>query len=56
MSLKDFLNEVIRERTAKNPAFPDLVAGVEARRKFARRLAALREARQLGSEVLASCS
>jgi DNA-binding transcriptional regulator YiaG len=51
---KDFLNEVIRERTAKNPAFPRLVAEADARRKLARTLAALREGKALSQTVVAA--
>jgi len=51
---KDFLNEVIRQRTAKNPAFPRLVAEAEARRKLARKLAALREGKALSQTVVAA--
>jgi DNA-binding transcriptional regulator YiaG len=47
---KDFLNEVIRERTAKNPEFPRLVAEAEARRK----LAGLREGKALSQTVVAA--
>jgi DNA-binding transcriptional regulator YiaG len=40
---KDFLDEIIAERTGKNPEFPRLVAEAEARRTTARFLAAIRE-------------
>jgi DNA-binding transcriptional regulator YiaG len=51
---KDFLSEVIRERTAKTPAFPPLLAKAEARRKLARKLAALREGKALSQTVVAA--
>ena len=51
---KDFLAEVIEERTAKNAAFPRLVAEAEARRKLARKLAALREGKALSQTVVAA--
>lgn len=51
---KDFLAEIVDERTRKNPAFPDLVREAEARRKLARRLAALREKRSLSQTVVAA--
>ena len=40
---KDFLKEIVDERTRRNPEFPSLVAEAEARRKLARKLTALRE-------------
>jgi DNA-binding transcriptional regulator YiaG len=51
---KDFLNEVIRKRTTRSPAFPRLVAEAEARCKLARRLAALREGKALSQTVVAA--
>src|SRR5947209_9059301 len=50
----DFLAEIIDERTRSNPAFLRLVAEAEARRKLARRLAALREKRSLSQTVVAA--
>jgi hypothetical protein len=44
MKAKDFLDEVVADRTRKNPRFPDLVAEAERRRELARSLAAKREA------------
>lgn len=51
---KDFLAEIVDERTRKNPAFPDLVREAEARRKLARKLAALREKKALSQTVVAA--
>jgi DNA-binding transcriptional regulator YiaG len=51
---KDFLSEIMDERTRKNAAFPDLVREAEARRKLARRLAALREKRSLSQTLVAA--
>ncbi len=51
---KDFLAEIVAERTAKNAAFPELVADAEARRKLARRLAALREKKSLSQTIVAA--
>lgn len=51
---KDFLDELVEQRTRKNAAFPDLVREAEARRKLARRLAALREKRSLSQTVVAA--
>ncbi len=51
---KDFLTEIIAERTRRNPEFPRLVAEADARRKLARRLAALREKRALSQTLVAA--
>lgn len=51
---KDFIQEVISERTRKNPAFPRLVAEAEARRKLAQRLTRLREKKELSQTVVAA--
>lgn len=51
---KDFLAEIVDERTAKNPAFPHLVAEAVARRKVARKLAALRMKKALSQTVVAA--
>jgi ribosome-binding protein aMBF1 (putative translation factor) len=51
---KDFLSEIMVERTRKNAGFPDLVRETEARRKLARRLAALREKRALSQTLVAA--
>ncbi len=51
---KDFLAEIVDERTKRNLAFPDLVKEAEARRKLARRLAALREKKALSQTVVAA--
>lgn len=51
---KDFLAELVSERTAKNSAFPLLVAEAEMRRKLARRLAALREKKSLSQTIVAA--
>jgi ribosome-binding protein aMBF1 (putative translation factor) len=48
------LAEVVSERTAKNAAFPLLVAEAEVRRKLARRLAALREKKALSQTMVAA--
>jgi ribosome-binding protein aMBF1 (putative translation factor) len=54
MMSKDFLTEIIAERTRGNPEFPRLVAEADARRKLARRLAALREKRALSQTLVAA--
>lgn len=54
MKKKDFLEEVVSERTRRNPRFPDLVAEAERRREFARRLAAKREALGYSQTVVAA--
>ncbi len=51
---KDFVAEIVKERTRKNAGFPDLVREAEARRKLARKLAALREKRSLSQTVVAA--
>ena len=51
---KDFLEEVVDERTARNPDFPRLVGEATERRKLARKLAALREKRSLSQTVVAA--
>ena len=51
---KDFLAEIVDERTRKNPAFPDLVREAEPRRKLARKLAAKREKKALSQTVVAA--
>jgi ribosome-binding protein aMBF1 (putative translation factor) len=51
---REFLAEIVDERTARNPKFPVLVAEAEERRKFARRLAKLREKKPLSQTVVAA--
>jgi ribosome-binding protein aMBF1 (putative translation factor) len=51
---KDFLAEMIAERTKKNPSFPRLVAEAKARRQIARRLAQAREKLGLSQTVVAA--
>jgi ribosome-binding protein aMBF1 (putative translation factor) len=51
---RDFLAEIVDERTGPNPKFPALVAEAEERRKFARRLAKLREKKALSQTVVAA--
>ena len=51
---KDFLQEIISERTRRNPAFPRLVAEAEERRRLAKRLVALREKRALSQTLVAA--
>jgi hypothetical protein len=51
---RDFLDELIEERTERSPAFPSLLAAAEERRKMARALAAMREERHLSQTVVAA--
>lgn len=51
---KDFLDEIMAERTAANPTFPDLVKEAEWRRKLARKLVAIREKKQLSQTFVAA--
>jgi hypothetical protein len=50
----DFLDELIDERTRRNPGFPDLVAEAEQRRELARSLADQRKARGVSQTVVAA--
>jgi ribosome-binding protein aMBF1 (putative translation factor) len=54
MSEKDFLDEIMAERTARNPRFPDLVAEAARRREIARSLAAKRERLGMSQTVVAA--
>jgi ribosome-binding protein aMBF1 (putative translation factor) len=51
---KDLLTEIVDGRTRRNPAFPNLVAEAEARRKLARKLASVREGKSLSQTVVAA--
>ena len=51
---KDLVTEIVRERTAKNPAFPRLVKEAEVRRKLARKLTVVRERSALSQTVVAA--
>lgn len=51
---KEFVAEIVKERTSRNPEFPRLVAEAEARRKIARKLLAIREKRELSQTVVAA--
>ena len=52
--MKDFVDELISERTRKNPGFPDLVAEAERRRELARNMVAQREAQGLSQTFVAA--
>lgn len=54
MARKDFLDEMIAERTKANPEFPGLVGAAVRRRKLLEALAAEREARGLSQTVVAA--
>lgn len=51
---RDFLDEVIADRSRRNPQFPDLVAEAERRRAIASRLAKERQARGLSQTIVAA--
>jgi ribosome-binding protein aMBF1 (putative translation factor) len=51
---RDFVAELISERSKKNPQFPNLVAEAERRRVFARALAASRERLGLSQTLVAA--
>lgn len=51
---RDFLDEIVSQRTRKNPRFPDLVAEAERRRTLARALAAKRNALGFSQTLVAA--
>jgi DNA-binding transcriptional regulator YiaG len=51
---RDFLSEIVRERTRKNAEFPRLVAEAEERRKLARKLAGIRNRKELSQTTVAA--
>jgi len=51
---KDFLEEIIKERTRRNPEFPRLVEEAGVRRSAARKLSAQREKEGLSQTVVAA--
>ncbi len=51
---KDFLDEIIEERTKVNPRFPELVEAALERRKLLRELASNREAAGISQTVVAA--
>ena len=51
---RDFLDELVAERSRRNPAFPDLVAEATRRRELARRLAAQRKTSGLSQTIVAA--
>jgi ribosome-binding protein aMBF1 (putative translation factor) len=51
---KDFLDEIVSERTRANPEFPNLVEAAKTRRAHMRRLAALRVQQGLSQTEVAA--
>ena len=51
---EDFLDEIVAERTKKNPNFPNLVEEAAARRALARSLARFREQQELSQTYVAA--
>jgi len=51
---KDFLDEIIEERTRANPQFPELVEAALDRRKLLRELASVREAAGISQTLVAA--
>lgn len=51
---KDFLDELVDERTQRNPGFPDMVDAALRRRELLRELAALREELGLSQTLVAA--
>jgi len=54
MKSKDFVNEMVTQRTRRNPDFPDLVDDALRRREMAHKLAAKREALGISQTVVAA--
>jgi ribosome-binding protein aMBF1 (putative translation factor) len=54
MARKDFLDEMVAERTKANPDFPNLLDGAIRRRRLLEELAASREAQGLSQTVVAA--
>jgi ribosome-binding protein aMBF1 (putative translation factor) len=50
----DFVDEIVEERTQKNPEFPDLVEAALRRRRLLRELAGRREKLGLSQTVVAA--
>ena len=51
---RDFLDEIIDERTERNPAFPGLVDAAERRRELLHQLACRRTERELSQTAVAA--
>lgn len=51
---RDFLDEIVEERTRRNPAFPSLVEEATRRRELAHRLAEQRRASGLSQTIVAA--
>jgi predicted transcriptional regulator len=51
---KDFLDEMVAERTARNPDFPELLDAARRRRELLRALAAQRTERKISQTQLAA--
>lgn len=51
---RDFLDELIEERTKKNPAFPQMVEAATRRRKLLRTLAESRQGRERSQTAVAA--
>jgi ATPase subunit of ABC transporter with duplicated ATPase domains len=54
MADRDFLDEVVEERTARNPGFPALVAAAERRRQLLGALAERRRQREQSQTAVAA--
>lgn len=54
MAKRNFLNEIVQERSRRNPEFPELVEGALRRRELLRALAQRREQRGLTQRLVAS--
>lgn len=54
MTSKDFLDEIVEERTAGNPAFPNLVDAAARRRSLLQELAEVREGKGRSQTAVAA--
>jgi len=54
MAHEDFVSEIVAERTARNPSFPDLVEAAIERRRLLRALAEDRESSGLSQTLVAA--
>jgi ribosome-binding protein aMBF1 (putative translation factor) len=52
--MKDFLDEIVEESTARNPEFPELVVAAERRRALLRELVAVRLRKGLSQTTVAA--
>lgn len=51
---RDFVDEIIKERSRSNPSFPDMVEAAERRRELLRKLSEQREREGLSQTLVAA--